>query len=73
MDEATTTPETLSDEDIRTISSGVGSAETERPGDQDGTDTKDQDGTDTKDQDGTDTQDAGGTDMKDSDGTDQAS
>ena len=72
MDE-TTTPETVSDEDIRTIVSGSGSAETERPGDrdQDGTDTKDdQDSTDTKDKDG---KDADGTDMTDSDGTDQAS
>jgi hypothetical protein len=59
----TTTP-SLSDSDIETIAPGVGSAETPKPQDADGTDTQDADG---KDGDATDMTDG---DSSDADGTD---
>jgi hypothetical protein len=63
---------TLSDDDIRTVTTGSSTmVAEERPGDTDGTDTQDTDGTDTKDTDGTDSQDQDGKDSKDADGTDQ--
>jgi len=80
----TTTP-SLSDADIETIAPGVGSAETPKPEDADGTDTQDADGrdgdatdmqdgdsgdADSSDADGTDAQDSG---SSDADGTDTAS
>jgi hypothetical protein len=80
VDETTTGPRTLSDDDIETIAPSVGSAETERPKDADGTDTQDADGKDgdakdgdAKDGDAKDTKDADGTDTRDQDGTDRAS
>jgi hypothetical protein len=68
MDE-TTTP-TLNDDDIETIAPAVGSAETPRPQDADGTDGDATDGSDgdAEDADGTD-----GTDASDADGSDVAS
>jgi len=66
MDE-TATPETLVDEDIRTITGDAPRLETPRPGDADGTDTQDADGTDTSDADGT---DGDATDMTDGDSSD---
>jgi hypothetical protein len=83
MDE-TTTP-SLSDSDIETIAPAVGSAETPRPQDADGTDTQEGDTTDGDTTDGTDgdAEDADGTDgdstdttdadSSDADGTDAAS
>lgn len=78
MDDPTDDAQTLSDEDITTVSGSVGSSETERPPqDADGTDTQDaddQDSTDKKDdQDSTDTRDRDGTDSQDTDSTDKAS
>lgn len=69
MDE-TATPETLADEDIRTITGDAPRSETPRPGDADGTDTQDADGTDGDATDMTDgdSPDADGTDSPD--GTD---
>ena len=55
---------TLSDDDIRTVTTGSSTiAAEERPGDTDGTDTQDTDGTDSQDQDGKDSKDADGTDQ----------
>jgi hypothetical protein len=62
---------TLSDDDMRTVTTGSSTMAAERPGDTDGTDTQDTDGTDTKDTDSTDSQDQDGVDSKDADGTDQ--
>jgi hypothetical protein len=58
----------LSDDDIRTIGSGVPSATT-RDGDSDSTD-PDTDGVDTTDTDGVDTTDTDGVDTTDTDGVD---
>jgi hypothetical protein len=73
MDE-TTTP-SLSDSDIETIAPAVGSSETPRPQDADGTDTQEGDATDGDTTDGTDgtdgdAEDADGTDGDSTDGTD---
>jgi hypothetical protein len=80
VDESITEQRTLSDDDIQTISPPVGSAQTERPQDTDGKDTRDADGKDgdatdmrdgdAKDSDAQDSQDQDAQDMKDADGTD---
>jgi hypothetical protein len=68
MSENEKTEGTLSDEDIRSIASGVPSATT-RDGDSDSTD-PDTDGVDTTDTDGVDTTDTDGVDTTDTDSQD---